>query len=188
MKFPKILLGSGSPRRVELLELAGFDFRQISPEVEEVWPEEMPVEEIPEHLADLKANALLKKRKAGEVIITADSIVVHRGKLLGKPANLEEAAEFLKLLSASQHHVITGVCMVSDKGKWHQSEVAEVSMDELSEEEIEFYIKNYQPLDKAGAYGIQEWIGLCRVSRINGTFSNIMGLPMHLVYQMLKKV
>jgi len=186
--FPPILLASASPRRAELLTKAGFSFRQIVPLVEELWPEELAVDDIPEYLAGLKAEAVEDSILPGELVLTADSIVVLEGQVLGKPADEEEAASFLRRLSGRQHKVISGVCLLSETHQSLGSETSLVTMDELSEEEIDFYIKEYQPLDKAGAYGIQEWLGLCRVSEISGSYSNIMGLPMHLVYEMIKSL
>ncbi len=188
LSFPPILLASASPRRAELLTKAGFAFRQIVPLVEEKWPEEIEVEDIPEYLAGLKAEAVETSMLPGEFILTADSIVVLDGEVIGKPKDEKEARLFLQKLSGRKHQVITGVCILSETHQSLGSETAFVTMDELSEEEIDFYIKNYQPLDKAGAYGIQEWLGLCRVSEISGSYSNIMGLPMHLVYEMLKSL
>lgn len=186
--FPPILLASGSPRRAELLSRAGYTFRQIIPLIEEVWPEDLPVEEVPEYLAEIKAEAVEDSLLPGEFILAADSIVVIDGEILGKPADEKEAKVFLQKLSGKQHQVITGVCIMSDAYQSLGSEIAQVSMDELSDEEINFYISQYQPLDKAGAYGIQEWLGLCRVSEIKGSYSNIMGLPMHLVYEMINSL
>ena len=186
MKYPAVLLASQSPRRKFLLGEAGIDFRQMNPDVNEVWPKHLDVEKIPEHLAELKARALLKERREDEVIIAADSIVVLDGKLIGKPGDEKIAADTLRKLSGRVHKVITGLCMISEKGPWLQSETAEVKMGDLTEEEIEYYIRKYRPFDKAGSYGIQEWLGLCRVEYIKGTFSNIMGLPMYTVYEMLK--
>ncbi|TVR88283.1 MAG: septum formation protein Maf [Saprospirales bacterium] len=188
MNLPKVLLASESPRRKFLLEEAGVEFRQMSPKVVETLPEDMEVDKIPEHLAQLKAQSLLDERRDGEVILAADSIVVISGELLGKPKDKEDAKETLKRLSGRSHQVITGLCMITQKGSWHQSEVSEVIMADLSDEEVDYYVERCVPLDKAGSYGIQEWLGLCRVSRIEGTYSNIMGLPMYTVYEMLKKV
>ncbi|TVQ44704.1 MAG: septum formation protein Maf [Saprospirales bacterium] len=188
LSFPPILLASASPRRAELLTKAGFTFRQIVPMVEEQWPQEMEAEEIPEYLAGLKAEAVEASMLPGEFILTADSIVVLDGEVIGKPKDDKEAKSFLRKLSGRQHQVITGVCILSETHQSLGSETAHVTMDKLHEEEIDFYIKNYQPLDKAGAYGIQEWLGLCRVSEISGSYSNIMGLPMHLVYEMIKSL
>ncbi|TVR81679.1 MAG: septum formation protein Maf [Saprospirales bacterium] len=188
LDFPPILLASQSPRRKVLLEMAGFSFRQISPQVKEVWPESLPISEIPAYLAKLKATAVVGMRKPGEVVISADSIVVLDGEVIGKPIDSRDAAMMLRRMSDRQHTVITGVCLLSDQGYQIESETATVKMARLSEEEISYYINTWMPLDKAGAYGIQEWIGLCRVARMEGTFSNIMGLPMYIIYEGLKKI
>lgn len=186
--FPKILLASGSPRRSELLKQGGYDFRQLSPEVEEVWPEDLPVPEVPEFLAELKAESMEPHRAEGEIILAADSVVILDGEIMGKPQNREEAVQFLNRLSGEEHEVITGLCLLSDDIKLLGSEVALVSMADLTTEEISFYIDNYKPYDKAGAYGIQEWLGLCRVTDIRGNYSNIMGLPMYLLYEMFENL
>ena len=186
--FPPILLASQSPRRKSLLEMAGFTFRQISPQVEEVWPENLPVEEIPAYLARLKADAVSAMKKPDEVVIAADSIVVLDGEVIGKPLDERDAAAILRRMSDREHIVITGICVLSDQGYHCDSEAAKVKMARLSEEEINYYITTWKPLDKAGAYGIQEWIGLCRVERMEGTFSNIMGLPMYITSEALTRI
>lgn len=168
--------------------MGGYSFRQMSPEVEEVWPEDMDIHEVPEYLAGLKAESMEVHREADEIILAADSVVVLDGEILGKPKSPDEAKDFLRKLSGEDHEVITGVCLLSEELKLLGSELAQVGMADLDEGEIEYYIQTFSPLDKAGAYGIQEWLGLCRVRGIHGNYSNIMGLPMYLVYEMLKKI
>ena len=184
----KIILGSQSPRRKQLLEQAGFSFETRTNPIDESFPDTMPVEEVAQYLAEQKANAakhLLENEE--EVLLTADSVVILNGKIYGKPENEEDAKQIIRELSGQTHLVITGVCLLSKHKKQSFSGISKVTMKNLTEEEINFYIKNYKPFDKAGSYGIQEWIGLCKISRIEGTYANIMGLPVDLVYQHLSE-
>lgn len=184
----KIILASKSPRRRHLLEKAGFQFEVRTREVEETFPPELPVEEVAAYLAMKKAEAVRDFLTGGdEIILTADSVVILNGKFYGKAENLADAAQMLRELSGNVHEVITGVCLLSAQKEVVFSGVSRVYFAELSEEEIQYYVNNYEVLDKAGSYAIQEWIGLCLIEKIEGSYSNIMGLPMELVYQHLKE-
>ncbi len=183
----KIILASKSPRRSQLLEQAGIPFEIRTKDVEEIYPDDMAVEEVAPFLARLKAQPLLANLQKGEVILTADSVVIHEGIIYGKPKDFEDAKKTLRKLSGSMHIVITGVCMVSLEKEEVFSGVSQVYFDELTDEEIEYYINTYEPYDKAGSYGIQEWMGLCKINKIEGTFPNIMGLPVDLVYKHWKQ-
>ena len=182
----KIILASKSPRRRQLLEQAGFNIEIKTKEVEESYPPELPPEEVAAFLAEKKAEAcreFLKTPK--DILLAADSIVVLNETIYGKPTDHADAIRILKELSGRAHQVITGVCLISQKKKKVFSAISTVHFQPLTEEEIEYYISTAQPFDKAGSYAIQEWIGLCKISKIEGTYSNIMGLPMEEVYRQL---
>lgn len=183
----KIILASKSPRRQELLRLLGFDFRIVLKDVDESYPENLGPEEIALYIAEKKAKAF-DEEVGDEVVLTADTIVAVDGQILGKPETSEHAVEMLKLLSGKVHKVVTGVCLLHRYryNKFH--DVSEVFFRKLNEEEIRFYVDKYQPLDKAGAYGIQEWIGLTGIERINGSYTNVVGLPTEKLYQQLLKL
>lgn len=186
--FPKkIILASQSPRRAELLRQAGFDFEVKVNSIDESFPKEMPVEEVAPFLARSKAHASKSFLQQNEIILAADSVVILGDTIFNKPMDFDDAVYILSQLSGQMHRVITGVCLLSMEKERVFSEVANVYFDELTQEEIRFYITEYQPFDKAGAYAIQEWIGLCKISKIEGTYSNIMGLPMQKVYQALQE-
>lgn len=183
-----IILGSGSPRRSEILHNAGFSFEVVVRDVDEVWPCDLPLVNVAEYLATLKSEAyrdLLISEK--ELVITADSIVLIDHEVLGKPKDSTQAAEFLQMLSGREHQVITGVCLRSKTKSVSFSEVANVQFYDITDDEIEYYVQHFKPLDKAGAYAIQEWIGINKIQYIHGTFSNIMGLPMSRVYLELQR-
>lgn len=181
----KILLGSNSPRRKELLESLGYDFETVSIDCEEVYPENLPVENVAAYLSELKSNAF-RKLEREEVLITADTIVAIENEILGKPKNKNNAKEMLQKLSGKTHHVYTGITIRNPKKSITRTDVATVHFDEIIDCESEFYINNFHPLDKAGSYGIQEWIGMAKIKKIEGSFYTIMGLPTHLVYSILK--
>ena len=186
LKKYQIVLASKSPRRQHLLKELGFDFRVQVSEVDEYFPPELGMTAIPEFLAELKANAVRANLPENSLVIAADTIVWKDETVLGKPANREEAIEMLQKLSDSQHQVITGVNIQSETKKLSFHAVTEVWFDELSEAEIEYYVDRFSPYDKAGGYGIQEWIGYVGIKKIEGSFYNVMGLPIHKVYQFLK--
>jgi septum formation protein len=184
-----ILLASQSPRRKELLEKAGFTQLEVQPvAVEETFPEDMPAAEVAEFLAIKKAEAAFHLLRKGQILLTADSVVILGDVIFGKPENEEDAARILRQLSGNLHQVITGVCLRTLQQTRHFSGVSNVYFEELTEQEIQFYIQEYQPFDKAGAYAIQEWIGLNKVRRIEGTYSNIMGLPTEQVYREIQQL
>lgn len=179
-----IVLGSGSPRRKELLAGLGLHFRVETVDVEETYPADLEGTEIPVFLAEKKSQA--QSIDANTLLITADTIVWLGGKVLGKPTDQADAITMLKTLSGQTHQVISGVCVRTlDKTKIF-SVVSEVSFAMLTEAEIEFYVEKYRPYDKAGAYGVQEWIGFVAVTHIEGSFYNIMGLPIQRLYTELK--
>lgn len=183
----KLILASQSPRRKELLEKAGFQFEIRTAPIDEDYPEDLPVESIATYLADKKAEAAKHLIAGNEILLTADSTVVLDGKQYGKPQSYEEAIQTILALAGKTHQVITGVCLLSLTKKKVFSGVSLVTMEPMNEEEANFYIDRYKPFDKAGSYGVQEWIGLCKISKIEGTYANIMGLPVDLVYEYLKE-
>jgi len=183
----KILLASQSPRRKELLSSLGFDFEVVKIDCEEILPENIKIEDAAAYLSELKANAFGNLQN-DEVLLTSDTVVANDNQFLGKPKNEIEAKEMLKSLSGKIHQVYTGITIKTLDKIITETDVADVEFDEISDEEIDFYIKNYQPFDKAGGYGIQEWLGMSKIKKINGSFYTIMGLPTHLVYKILKEL
>ncbi|MEG1950633.1 MAG: Maf family nucleotide pyrophosphatase [Odoribacter sp.] len=182
----KIILASASPRRHQLMEEAGFKFEVRLKHTEEIYPKELQTEKIPEYLAYLKAKAFENELKADELLITADTIVCLGTKTLGKPAHREDAIEMLHQLSGHKHTVVTGVCLTTVRQQKSFSALTDVYFKNLTNEEIIYYIDHYKPFDKAGAYGIQEWIGYIGIERIDGSFYNVMGLPIQKLYEALK--
>jgi septum formation protein len=183
----KILLASQSPRRKELLSSLGFDFEVVKIDCEEILPDHIKIEEAAAYLSELKANAFRTLQK-DEVLLTADTVVAHENQFLGKPKDEMEAREMLQSLSGKIHQVYTGITIKTLDKTITETDVADVEFDEITSEEIDFYIKNYKPFDKAGSYGIQEWLGMAKIKNINGSFYTIMGLPTHLVYKILKEL
>ena len=184
----RIVLGSNSPRRKELL--AGLDLQfevETIPGIDESYPDTLTSEAIPLYIARKKAEAYLDKMSDNELLITADTIVATYDRILGKPANREEAIEMLRYLSDHVHEVITGVCLTTKDKTVSFSVASAVCFGRLEEEDIIYYVDKYLPFDKAGSYGIQEWIGYIGVEAINGSFYNVMGLPVQRLYQELKK-
>ena len=182
----KILLASNSPRRRELLQNLDYDFDAVSVECVEVFPDQMPAKEVAEYLSVLKSDAynLLEK---DEILITADTTVVLGEEILGKPADEEDARLMLKKLSDKTHQVYTGITIRSIDKIISATDVADVDFDILNDDEINYYIKNFKPYDKAGSYGVQEWLGMAKIRQIRGSFYTVMGLPTHLVYGLLKE-
>ncbi len=188
LKNHKILLASKSPRRSELLTQAGISFEIYSMDVEELYPKELDIYSVPEFLAKLKADASLEVLNTDfEIIISADSVVICNEEIIGKPKDYDDAKTIIAKLSNNWHTVVTGVCIKSVSKEVVFSERAEVLFYPLSSAEINYYVETFKPLDKAGAYGIQDWIGLCKVREIKGNFSNIMGLPMSRLYHELER-
>ncbi len=183
----KLILASKSPRRSQLLAEAGFNFKVQAKEVEENYPSTLTPPQVPLFLAEKKATACKDFLKKGHIILAADTIVTKGKNIYEKPKDKKDAARILKKLSGKWHEVITGVCLLSKKKKVSFIGVSKVKLENLSAVEIDYYINKFQPYDKAGAYAVQEWIGLCKVSKIKGTYSNIMGLPVDLVYRHLQE-
>lgn len=187
MKMFKWILGSQSPRRKELLAGIGVEFEVRIQDTEEVYPDSLPAEEVPEFLATLKAEALLPDLSEHEAVICADTVVILDGEILGKPLDFEDAHRMLRRLSGKRHTVITGVFIGSKTRNTSFSERTEVEFENLSDEEISFYINQYKPFDKAGSYGVQEWIGYVAVKRMEGTYTNVMGLPTNRLYKEIQQ-
>ena len=184
----RIILASRSPRRQQLLKEMGIEFDVYITDGPEYSPPGLEGEAIAIHVARGKAGILKPSLKDGEIIIAADTIVWCCGRILGKPSDEEEAAEMLRCISGRTHEVITGVCLLTSLKERTFADTTEVTFDRLTDEEISYYINNYRPFDKAGAYGIQEWIGYIGCSRIEGSYFNVMGLPVQRLYQELKEI
>lgn len=185
----KIKLASNSPRRRELLSGLGIDYEvKVLPDIDETYPPTLRGEEIPVYIACKKADAYRESMAADELIITADTIVYAGGEVLGKPVDEEDACRMLRKLSGQTHRVITGVCLSSIGFCKSFASVTDVTFATLGDDEIRYYVSRYRPFDKAGAYGVQEWIGYIGVTGINGSFYNVMGLPVQRLYQELKQL
>ena len=184
----KIILGSNSPRRKELL--SGLDIKfnvKVIPGLEENYPETLDPQEIPVFLSKQKAEAYLSSLDDTMLLITADTIVWNGNAVIGKPKNRAEAIQMLRSLSGHEHHVVTGVCLTTTKKQLTFSVISSVRFASLNDEEIIYYVDKYKPFDKAGAYGIQEWIGYIGIERIEGSFYNVMGLPVQQLYEALRR-
>lgn len=187
MSIPKVILASQSPRRQELLKLMDIDFRIVLKEVDESYPDGLTPAEVAIYIATKKAEAF-DEEVTDEVVLTADTIVCIDGEILGKPTSPEHAVEMLHKLSGKVHQVYTGVCLFY-KGQYNKFyDVSEVFFRQLTDEEIRSYVSEYNPIDKAGSYGIQQRIGLIGIERINGSYTNVVGLPTEKVYQQLKRL
>jgi septum formation protein len=184
----KLILASGSPRRQQFFKDLDLDFEIRLKEIEEVYPPELKASAITDYLAELKANAFEGELQPNEILITSDTIVWHNNKALGKPKDQQDAFEILKSLSNTTHDVITSVCFKTVSETTVLNELTKVTFNELSDEAIYYYLENYKPYDKAGAYGIQEWIGFIGVSKIEGSYANVMGMPTDKVYEYLSKL
>lgn len=183
MRDMKIILASNSPRRKELMSGLGIPYTvRVLPDIEESYPADLPAAKVAEYIAGEKAEAYIPTLAEDELVITADTIVVLDEEILGKPKDEEDARRMLRKLSGRTHHVITGVCMVSKEKCRAFSVTTEVTFKELSDEEINHYVEKYRPLDKAGAYGVQEWIGYIGVTGLRGSYYNVMGFPIQRVY------
>jgi septum formation protein len=183
----RIILASQSPRRKQLLEWAEIPFEIIVKHTDESYPHDLPVEEVPVYIARQKALLVQQDLKAGEIVLAADTIVVLENRIIGKPKDRADAVATLSALSGQEHTVITGVVILQDKKETVFSNATFVRFHELTQEQIGFYIDKYQPYDKAGAYAIQEWIGVTGIHSVNGDFYNVMGLPVSRVVNELKK-
>ena len=183
-----IILASGSPRKQQFFKDLDLDFEIRLKEVEEIFPETLKAEEITNYLSILKANAFEGELQDNDLLITSDTIVWHKNCPLGKPKDAQEAFEILKSLSNNTHEVITSVCFKTKNKTEVISETTKVTFNALSDEAIQYYLDNYQPFDKAGAYGIQEWIGFIGGSKIEGSYTNVRGPPTDKVFDYLKKL
>ena len=188
LKKYHLILASSSPRRQQFLKDLDLDFEIRLKDIEEIYPPELNAHEITDYLAQLKASAFEGELLENEILITSDTIVWHNNQALGKPKDKQNAFEILKSLSNATHEVITSVCFKTKEKTAVLHEITKVTFNTLSDEAILYYIDNFEPYDKAGAYGIQEWIGLVRVSKIEGSYANVMGMPTDKVYGYLSKL
>lgn len=184
LQHKRIILASGSPRRQQFFRELNIDFTIQIKEVEEIYPEDLKASEITIYLAELKANAF-DLLADNEIVITSDTIVWHENNALGKPKDVQEAFNMLQSLSGKTHEVITSVCFKTKNTLETITETTKVTFNSLSDEVIRYYIETYKPFDKAGSYGIQEWIGLVGIEKIEGSYTNVVGLPVDKVYQKL---
>ena len=183
----KILLASNSPRREELLRGLDIDFEiKVLSDIDETYPADLPSEEVAEYVAQKKAYSYTSNLKEDELLITADTVVILDNEIYEKPTDKDNAKEMLHALSGKTHRVISGVCLTSNTKQTSFSVASDVEFEKLTNEEIEYYIERYSPFDKAGSYGVQEWIGYIGVKHINGSYYNIMGLPIQRLYKELK--
>ncbi|WP_277013824.1 Maf-like protein [Flavobacterium lindanitolerans] len=183
LKNYTILLASGSPRRQQFFKDMHLDFEIRLKEVDEIYPEHLKASEITDFLAKLKADAFQDELAPNDILVTSDTIVWHNGKALGKPKDYDDAFQILRALSDSTHEVYTSVCFRHNGKTDIINEVTRVTFAHLSDEAIAYYLDNFKPYDKAGAYGIQEWIGIIGISKIEGSYSNVVGLPVQKVYE-----
>jgi septum formation protein len=181
----RIILGSKSPRRQTLVKELGYDVEVRTKEVKEVYPDTLKAEEVPEYLAKLKAEPLIDSLEDGDVLLTSDTVVIHEGLVLGKPKDREDAIRMIGELSNSVHTVVTGVSLISKSKTISFSTHTKVFFSEINEKDIVHYVDTFKPFDKAGSYGIQEWIGYIGVEKIEGCYYNVMGLPLHDLYKAL---
>ena len=188
LKSRHIILASSSPRRQELIKGLGLDFEIRIKSVKEEYPNRLRHFEISDYLAQLKSMPFVEELKPNDILITSDTIVWFNNKALGKPKDNNEAFEMLKSLSGHTHEVITSVCFKSIASQKTINSITKVTFKELSDDELWYYIHNFKVLDKAGAYGIQDWIGLIGIEQINGSYSNVVGLPTSLLYQTMKSL
>lgn len=185
LKHLHIILASGSPRRQDFFRELDIDFEIRLKPVEEVYPEYLKAEEITNYLAELKANAFEGELRENDLLITSDTIVWLDGKALGKPRDEADAMRMLQSLSGNTHQVITSVCFKTQHTTETLFDVTQVSFQPMTEDALAYYLKRCQPFDKAGSYGIQDWIGLAAISKIEGSYANVVGMPMHLIFQKL---
>ena len=189
VKKYNIILASNSPRRKELLSRLGVPFEvRVLKDIDESYPETTPVSEVAQFIAGKKADVYRLVMGDDELIITADTVVIVGNEILGKPADADDAARMLRALSGRTHQVTTGVCMVAKDQDRRFSVTTDVTFKQLTDEEISYYVQTYKPYDKAGAYGIQEWIGCIGVTGLSGSYYNVMGLPIQRIYQVLKSL
>jgi len=180
-----LILASGSPRRQQFFNELGLDFEIRLKEIEEIYPPHLQAAEITDYLAELKANAFSNELKAKDILITSDTIVWHQNECLGKPKDYQDAFLMLQKLSYATYQVITLVCLKTIQKSETFHAITKVTFKPLSDDEIRYYLDNYQPFDKAGSYAIQEWIGYIGITKIEGSYTNVVGMPMQLVYEKL---
>jgi septum formation protein len=184
-----VILASNSPRRKELLAGLDLDFEvKVLPNIDESYPENLPAMEVSEYISQKKAEAYKGLIRENDVVITADTVVICENEIMGKPHDAEDAQRMLRKLSNKSHQVTTGVCITTLKEQVHFSVTTHVSFKELTDDEINYYIATYKPFDKAGAYGIQEWIGYIGCTGLDGSYYNVMGLPVQRIYRELLKL
>ncbi len=188
LKDYNIILASASPRRQQFFKELNLDFEIRLKPVEENFPKHLMGSEITDFLAELKAEPFKNELSTGNILVTSDTIVWHEGKAMGKPVDAAQALEMIQSLCGKTHEVITSVCLTTPEKSKTVNSVTRVSFSELSKDEIMYYINEYRPFDKAGAYGIQEWIGLIGIDHIEGSYFNVVGLPTNLVYKTLLKI
>ncbi len=181
----EIILASSSPRRMELMQKMGIPFKLQPVDIDESYPSHFKAADIAKYLAQKKGNSIRSQLNQNQIAITADTIVWHNQQALNKPANYNEARKMLQLLSGRTHTVFTAIALTSPGKQVVDVDACEVTFMPLTEQEIDYYINNHQPFDKAGSYGAQDWLGLCKIKSINGSFYTVMGLPTHLLYQHL---
>ena len=182
----KLILASNSPRRLELLKGLDLNFEvRVKKGVGENYPDSLLAEKVPEYIS--KEKAVAYDVQEGEILLTADTVVILNGEIMGKPKGADEAKAMLRKLSGQTHHVVTGVSITTCEKQVSFSDITAVTFRNLTVDEINYYVEHYKPFDKAGAYGVQEWIGYIGVTRIEGSFYNVMGLPVERVYQALKE-
>ncbi len=185
----RIILASNSPRRRELLAGLDLDFEvKVLPDIAESYPDNLPVAEVAGYIARQKARPYRELIGENDLVITADTVVIVEDEVLGKPKDEEDARRMLQLISGRTHQVVTGVCLLTTNKEHAFSVTTDVTFKQLSEDEISYYIEHYKPFDKAGAYGIQEWIGYVGVTSINGSYFNVMGLPVQRLWEEIKKI
>lgn len=187
LKEKKLILASASPRRKTLLEGLDIPFDIRVRECDENYPTDIHLKDVARYLAQKKSDVYATDLKENEIIICCDTTVLHKDELLNKPTDAEDAKQMLRKLSADQHEVITGVCIRSNKRNICFDAVSKVWFKQLERDEIEYYIDKYKPYDKAGSYGIQEWLGYIAIEKIEGSYYNIMGMPVHKIYEELKR-
>lgn len=188
LKRYRIILASASPRRKELLSKLDIDFTvKVLHDVDESFPASLSVVQVPQYISRKKADAYRQEMQENDMVITADTVVAVGRRILGKPKSAEEARVMLKLLSDRYHRVVTGVTIMTAKRTETFATVSRVRFTRLNDEEIDYYISKYKPFDKAGAYGIQEWIGMVGITELNGSYFNVMGLPVQRLYAKLKE-
>jgi septum formation protein len=180
-----LILASGSPRRQQFFKELGLDFEIRLKEIEEVYPPHLRASEITDYLAELKASAFTSELNANDILVTSDTIVWHQNECLGKPKDYQDAFQMLQKLSAGTHQVITSVCLKSSEKSETFHAITHVTFKPLTDSEIRYYLDHYQPFDKAGSYAIQEWIGYIGITKIEGSYTNVVGMPMQLVYNKL---